>query len=116
MAPKADALFLAPAALPLTVPVVLAIVTAALFAYYRSLLKKPLPGIPYNKEAVGTLFGDVPGLLKYKKEHGSGRAWFLEQIKKHNSALVQIFIKPTSPRPAVILSDVCLHLQAREGP
>lgn len=106
MAPKLDAVMPASGALPLTVPVVLAIVAAALFAFYRSIQKKPLPGIPYNKEAAGTIFGDIPALLAYKKQHGSGRRWMLTQLKKHNSVLVQLFLKPMSSAPAVILGDV----------
>ena len=95
-----------PATLPLTLPVVVAILATTLFAYYRSILKRPLPGIPYNKDAVGTIFGDITALMAYKKEHGSGRLWMLDQLKQHNSVLMQIFIKPFSSRPAIILADV----------
>lgn len=34
---------------------------------YRALLPKPLPGIPYNKDAATKLFGDVPEVMGYVK-------------------------------------------------
>ena len=106
MAQKTDTALPPLAALPLTLPLVLVVVAAALFAFVRSLQKRPLPGIPYNKEAAGTIFGDITALLAYKKKYGSGRYWMLEQLRKHNSVLVQIFIDAFSSRPAVILGDV----------
>lgn len=36
-----------------------------LYVLYRAALPKPLPGIPYNKEAAGKLLGDVPEMMGY---------------------------------------------------
>lgn len=44
-------------------PVILAI----LYIGYRAALPKPLPGIPYNQDAAGKLFGDVPEMMGYVK-------------------------------------------------
>lgn len=38
-----------------------------LYLAYRALLPKPLPGIPYNKDAANKLFGDVPEVMSYVK-------------------------------------------------
>lgn len=43
----------------------LGIVSIALYVTYRAILPKPLPDIPYNKDAVGKLFGDVPEMMRY---------------------------------------------------
>lgn len=44
-------------------PVILAI----LYIGYRAALPKPLPDIPYNQDAAGKLFGDVPEMMGYVK-------------------------------------------------
>ena len=38
---------------------------AALYLGYRTALPKPLPGIPYNKDAATNLLGDVPEMIRY---------------------------------------------------
>ncbi len=40
-------------------------VLLVLYAGYRAVLPKPLPGIPYNKDAASKLFGDVPEMMSY---------------------------------------------------
>ena len=37
----------------------------ALFFGYRAALPKPLPGIPYNREAANRLLGDMPEMIRY---------------------------------------------------
>ena len=41
------------------------IVLAVLYIGYRAALPKPLPDIPYNRDAAGKLFGDVPEMMSY---------------------------------------------------
>lgn len=48
-----------------TIPVIVAIIATCLYLVYRSLLPKPLPGIPYNRDAATKLFGDVPEMMSY---------------------------------------------------
>lgn len=43
----------------------LAIVSIALYVAYQAIKPKPLPDIPYNKDAAGKLFGDVPEMMGY---------------------------------------------------
>jgi hypothetical protein len=35
------------------------------YVLYKALLPKPLPGIPYNRDAAHKLFGDVPEMMRY---------------------------------------------------
>lgn len=48
-----------------TTALVLAVVSIGLYAGYRAILPKPLPDIPYNKDAAGKLFGDIPEMMGY---------------------------------------------------
>lgn len=41
------------------------IVCVALYMAYRRCLPKPIPGIPYNKDAAAKMFGDVPEMMGY---------------------------------------------------
>lgn len=40
-------------------------VLAVLYIGYRAALPKPLPGIPYDRDAARKLFGDVPEMMSY---------------------------------------------------
>lgn len=67
--------------------------------YYR-LLPKPFTGIPYNKDAVGRLFGDAPDM----KAAPRVRAWLRGQFAEHDSPIVQVFVVPFS-KPWILVSD-----------
>lgn len=41
------------------------IVCVALYMAYRRILPKPIPDIPYNKDAAAKMFGDVPEMMGY---------------------------------------------------
>jgi hypothetical protein len=75
----------------------------AVYVLYRWLLPRPLPGIPYNKEAARHILGDIPALLG-ADEGEDFSAWVLRQTEKLQSPLVQLFIKPFS-RPVLVLAD-----------
>lgn len=36
-----------------------------LYVAYRAVLPKPLPGIPYNRDAANGLLGDIPEMMRY---------------------------------------------------
>ena len=40
-------------------------IVLALYVVYRTIRPKPLPGIPYNRDAASKLFGDVPEMMGY---------------------------------------------------
>lgn len=73
--------------IPPTVPLAIAILAVGLYVLYRMALPKPIPGIPYNKEATENLFGDLPSIMKAMSE-GEGSdfwKWILEQPAKHKT-------------------------------
>lgn len=74
---------------------------AALLAFYHYLLPKPLPGIPYNPEALKSILGDVPDLMA---DDRGAMDWLLEQSRRHQGPICQVFLRPFS-KPYVLLSD-----------
>ncbi|KAH6701364.1 cytochrome P450 [Leptodontidium sp. MPI-SDFR-AT-0119] len=65
---------------------------------------RPLPSIPYNRDAAKKLMGDLAELGERQENGESMRPWFLEQAQRHKSAITQIFLGPFS-KPAVLISD-----------
>ncbi|VBB84782.1 Putative cytochrome P450 E-class, group IV [Podospora comata] len=84
--------------------IALATVPVLLFALYQYLLPKPIPGIAYNPSAAKSLLGDVPEMIAEVSQTGEFRVWCAKQVRKMNSPICQIFIKPFS-QPWVLLSD-----------
>lgn len=82
----------------------IAAVVALLWLIRYMLLPKPLPGIPYNKEAANSIFGDLPGF----RAAVNRREWMVDQAFRHNSPIVQIFLKPFRP-PIVLVADYFEH-------
>lgn len=76
------------------------IIVALLAVLYRAALPKPLPGIPYNQESVGRIFGDLKDMRKAKYR----RQWIWSQPRQHGAPLSQAFLFPFR-RPTVIVSD-----------
>ncbi|KAI1337269.1 cytochrome P450 [Xylariaceae sp. FL0016] len=74
-----------------------------LYIVYRWSLPVPLPGIPYNAEAVKTPLGDIPGIAAVERSGGRSSQWFAEQGRRHGSAVVQVFMEPLG-RPSVVVS------------
>ncbi|RBQ81482.1 hypothetical protein FVER53590_30470 [Fusarium verticillioides] len=75
-----------------------------LFCLYNLALPKPIPGIPYNKNATKRLLGDLPDLIEYQKKNGQQRKWFRLQNQKLNSAISQVFVRPFG-KPRIVLTD-----------
>jgi cytochrome P450 len=76
-------------------------VGAILTALYKYLLPKPIPGIPYNPEAVRCLLGDAPSMMR--DERGP-MDWLLDQGRRHSGPICQLFLRPFS-KPFVLISD-----------
>jgi hypothetical protein len=51
-----------------------------LYRLYRALLPKPLPGIPYNKDALNNLLGDMPAMVSHIKKTEEMYDW----LGQHN--------------------------------
>jgi hypothetical protein len=88
---------------PATLAITGALFLAAFF-FYQWLLPKPIPGIPYNDEAVKSVFGDVPSMLKDLKGSKSLIDWISGNNKRHDSPMVQIFTSLFG-KPVVVISD-----------
>ncbi|KZL83079.1 cytochrome p450 [Colletotrichum incanum] len=82
--------------------VVATAIAVALYALYRYLLPKPIPGIPYNPSALRSLFGDIPAMIK--NCNNSPIRWMVSQSQRHSTPVFQLFITPFS-KPSVIVSD-----------
>ncbi|WXC58159.1 hypothetical protein SNK03_004058 [Fusarium graminearum] len=71
-----------------------------IYTIYRSILPRPLEGIPYNVAATKRIFGDLPEVRAY----GSLTDWLATQAVKHQSPIFQAFIRPIS-KPWVVVTD-----------
>ncbi|KAK6199819.1 hypothetical protein LQW54_009875 [Pestalotiopsis sp. IQ-011] len=80
------------------------VITIALFAAYQYLRPRPLPGIPYNRDAAGKLLGDVPEMMAYVMRTKRIYCWLASLTTRHQSPIVQAFIKPGG-KPWVIVTD-----------
>jgi hypothetical protein len=87
-----------------TTVVVTSMLFLATFLLYRWLLPKPIPGIPYNKEAIKTIWGDIPSMLQHLKTDKMITNWLLAHNEKYNTPIVQIFTELWST-PMVLISD-----------
>ncbi|KAK4554936.1 hypothetical protein LTR86_008084 [Recurvomyces mirabilis] len=90
--------------LPWMVGFLLLTVALGCFLVYRSLLPKPISGIPYNHDAANRLLGDVPEAMQHIKETEEMMTFLTTQIERHNTPIVQVFMRPGG-KPWVILSD-----------
>ncbi|KAK4223162.1 Trichodiene oxygenase [Podospora fimiseda] len=72
---------------------------------YQAAKPKPLPGIPYVTASADKLLGDVPAVLSHVKEtDGTLITYILEQMRKLNTPIMQVFVRPLS-KPLVIIGD-----------
>ncbi|CAN8097694.1 unnamed protein product [Discula destructiva] len=76
----------------------------ALYTLYRLALPTPLKGIPYNEDAAGNIFGDVPEMMAYVMRTKRVFCWLTSLTKRHHSPIVQAFAKPMA-LPWVVLTD-----------
>lgn len=81
----------------------LVLLFVALYALYRALLPKPIPGIPYDKSAAHSILGDLPFMLRTIKTDGA-ITWFIAQARKHKAPLCQV-LQPFGGKPFVLLTD-----------
>lgn len=88
----------------LNIATLLGIATLAVYALYRYLLPKPLPGIPYNLEATKNLFGDAPNMGEEVGKTGEFGFWLAKQVERMQSPVCQIFILPFQ-KPWILLAD-----------
>jgi hypothetical protein len=75
-----------------------------LYLAYRWALPKPIPGIPYNKEALKTILGDTPSLVEHTTKTRELYSWMVQQNIKLQSPIVQLFVRPLA-KPWVVIAD-----------
>ncbi|XPS93172.1 hypothetical protein M3J09_002540 [Ascochyta lentis] len=84
------------------------LVVASLFLgaclLYSWLLPKPIPGIPYNRKATKSVFGDIPDMIDHLNHSTTVTDWIEAQNIKHNSPIVQLFFY-VFQKPVVVISD-----------
>ncbi|KIM95817.1 hypothetical protein OIDMADRAFT_45113 [Oidiodendron maius Zn] len=73
-------------------------------SFERQALPRPIPGIPYNTDAVRTIFGDVRPMLKHAAKTKELFNWISSQNIKLQSPIIQLFARPFS-RPWIIITD-----------
>ncbi|KAF6804559.1 cytochrome p450 [Colletotrichum sojae] len=76
----------------------------AIYVYRTRILPKPLPDIPFNKNAATHPLGDIPEMMSYVMRTKRIFCWLTSLTTRHQSAIVQAFIKPAS-LPWVVLTD-----------
>ncbi|KAH8603176.1 cytochrome P450 [Bisporella sp. PMI_857] len=76
----------------------------SLYLCYRWALPKPIPGIPYNKEAAGSLFGDIGPMVKRTAKTNELYDWMTAQNIKLQPPIIQLFIRPLG-KPWVVITD-----------
>ncbi|KAL1839404.1 hypothetical protein VTJ49DRAFT_1535 [Mycothermus thermophilus] len=84
--------------------VVFGVVLAALYLAYRAILPRPLADIPYNRDAAGSILGDVPEMVRYVIRTQKIFCWLTSLCERHQSPIVQAFINPGG-LPWVIITD-----------
>jgi len=89
---------------PLFVVLAAGVVFAILIILYRAALPKPIPGIPYHYASAKSILGDIPSMIKWKKDTRETFSWMTEQCRLLNAPMVQVFVKPFA-LPWVIVTD-----------
>ncbi|KAK4235421.1 cytochrome P450 [Achaetomium macrosporum] len=79
-----------------------AVLVVVLYGLYRWLLPKPIPGIPYNKDAAKSIWGDMMDL---RDDPGGLAKWCGKQLEKHGTPICQALMGPLS-KPVVLVADV----------
>ncbi|KAF2168160.1 hypothetical protein M409DRAFT_21605 [Zasmidium cellare ATCC 36951] len=89
---------------PQTLALLASIVVIAGFLLYRSLLPKPIPGIPYNKDSARSLLGDAPDVGRHHAKTHEILSFLTQRLQEPNSPICQVWLRP-SMRPWVVISD-----------
>ncbi|KAG9234592.1 cytochrome P450 [Amylocarpus encephaloides] len=87
-----------------TIITIISTIAILLYCLRKWLLPKPVPGIAFNPAAIRSLLGDAPNMVKEVSVTGEFRVWCAKQVKKMNSPICQVFIKPFS-QPWILLAD-----------
>lgn len=78
------------------------VLLTTLYALYRWLLPKPLPGIPFNQKSAQSIWGDF---LQLRDDPSVLAKWCSKQLENHGSPICQALMGPLS-KPVVLVADV----------
>ncbi|EXA30362.1 hypothetical protein FOVG_18234 [Fusarium oxysporum f. sp. pisi HDV247] len=68
-------------------------------------LPKPMPGIPFRRDATRRILGDIPALLKaMRNADHTYMHWVEQQMRELDTPIMQLFMRPFS-KPVLILAD-----------
>ncbi|KAM7192062.1 cytochrome P450 [Naviculisporaceae sp. PSN 640] len=73
-----------------------------LYLIRRTLLPRPIPGIPYHAPATSTILGDVPSL---EADPAGLALWPGHHLDKLDTPICQVFMGPLA-RPMVLVADI----------
>ncbi|KAI0015366.1 cytochrome P450 [Xylariomycetidae sp. FL0641] len=105
MASEDSSLFSAgPAAATPATYLVITFLAIGLYALYRQLLPRPLPGIPYNAAAASSVLGDGLSMARSVGTTGEFGPWLAAQLDRAGAPLCQVFVRPLAP-PWILLAD-----------
>lgn len=80
------------------------VLSVSVAVLYRLALPKPLPGIPYNKNAARSILGDLPEVAKFQKETRLFWIWLTQLAERLQAPIAQVFLRPLG-KPYVIVTD-----------
>ncbi|KAH8704637.1 cytochrome P450 [Phaeosphaeriaceae sp. PMI808] len=92
-----------PSSAQVTAAIILGIGTL-LYLLYRSLLPKPIPGIPYDEASIHRLLGDIPDIVAWQKVHQEPFGSLVKKFKDLDSPIIQVFGR-VGGRPWVAIAD-----------
>ncbi|KAK1722412.1 cytochrome P450 [Colletotrichum acutatum] len=74
----------------------------ALSVFSVLIMVQPIPGIPYNKHAAKSIFGDIPDIKR--ESPGNLLSWIAAQSRRHISPIFQVWLGPLT-KPTVVIAD-----------
>lgn len=89
---------------PTSLLIIGAVSSALLCILYLWALPKPLPGIPYDKDSVRRILGDIPRLEALGRAGDAPRKLWCQAAAELGSPIAQVFLGPFN-KPAVVISD-----------
>ncbi|KAK3312370.1 cytochrome P450 [Apodospora peruviana] len=85
-----------------TILIAATIITLFVYTLYSKLLPKPIPGIPFDKNATKTILGDV---LTLQDDPDGLALWCGKHLDRLGTPLCQVFMGPLA-KPMVLVADI----------
>lgn len=79
-------------------------VGVALYLLPIALRPRPIPGIPYNKDAAKSIWGDIPTMMSNFSKTKEVTDWMQKHFVNLDSPIIQLFISPFGG-PTIFIAD-----------